>query len=133
MAQPQEKTAEITAEQPELAHVVLIKPGSAAEKSVKTILPQGLENAPIEKIIEHCLGRGDLQTSYARIAERIRTEMKGGQYGITVNETTVKGDEQIGPYFVEESMPDGTAYKKVEIIIANKQEGGPDLYSRLSA
>jgi len=107
----------------ELPKVIKIKPGSSSEKSVKLILPKTLEDASINEVISYALNNPDIKRKDIRIADRVRVEMESN-YGIIVNENTVKGSEKISNYFTPKKSQSGLEYEEAEIIVASEQEGG---------
>lgn len=105
--------------------VVKIKPGTAAEKSMKFVLPENMLEQSVRDVITYSKGLGieeGLKREDSRIQERLGVEMKA-EYGISVNGVAIKGDEKIGDYIKDAATAAGTKYKQVEIIIASKQQG----------
>ena len=109
----------------ELPLIVKIKPGTAAEKSMKFRLPASYATRPVEEIVKYALGLKDddgLKREDIRVQDRVKVEMKD-KYGVSVNGTSIKGSEKIGDYFKAAKTGKGTDYLEAEIIIASRQEG----------
>ena len=113
--------------QAELPRVIKIKPGSSSEKSVKLILPDELADATIDQVIKYAVNEPELTRKNARIADRIKVEMREA-YGVTVNDEPAKGSQKLADYLVAKKSQSGLNYKEAEIIVAQDQEGGLKLY-----
>ena len=114
--------------------IILLKPGAAAEKSLKFPLPAELQGESVgaRSIISYGLGltqQDGLTRDGLRVRDRIRTEMNG-RYGIAVNGTPVNEEQNIVPYLREEKTTGKKVYLKGEIIIAARQEGADGLDTR---
>jgi len=105
-----------------LARIVLIKPGSSSEKSLKIEVDSKLSGATVDEVLGSAI-KSSRNRSDERLAERIQEEMKD-TYGIVVNGTPVKGEEKIAGHFVKDQLQSGTPYLKAEIVVAAKQQGG---------
>lgn|SRR3989338_7703971 len=109
-----------------LIKLVEVQPGSAAEKPLRFKLPESLSGKSIEDVIKYGTNDANLPRQGQRIAETIKTEMRG-DYGITVNGAGVTGTELIDSYFIEQQK-EGTNYLGVSIVVASKQTGGNSMY-----
>ena len=114
----------------EIPTIVKIKPGSAAEKSLKFKLPESLQGGSIEQIVRYGLGLSEedgLTRNALRIQENVVKEMKD-KYGMTVNGNGVKTNESIEKYAGNyQTSGTGTRYAEIEIIVAARQEGANGL------
>jgi hypothetical protein len=105
-----------------LQYVAEIRPGSAAETPLRVIVPSDRIGGSLADIVEYALGQNHPRTQQ-RIAETIRSEMRG-QYGLNVNaSTTVTPKTPARDYFTERTVQ-GTTYMGLDLIIASKQTGG---------
>ncbi len=109
-----------------LPKIVKIKPGTASEKSIKFVLPEGMENKSIKDVVNYALGLKDINRNEERIQQRIGVEMKD-KYGVAVNGHALEPQTPIGKYFREEKTTAGTQYLEAEIIVAARQEGARGL------
>ena len=113
--------------------IIKIKPGTAAEKSMRFLLPYDQKEDSVDNVVRYALGLQEedgIKREGLRIQERIGTEMKD-KYGITVNGEAIKGTNKLSDYFKEERSTSGKQYLEAEIIIAGKQEGAGKLESML--
>lgn len=105
--------------------VVKIKPGTAAEKSLRILLPEDRKRDSIGSVVEYALRLREedgINREELRIQERVRTEMSNS-YGLSVNGEAVKGREQILDFLQERETSAGKPYLEAEVIVASRQEG----------
>ncbi|MBI4143668.1 hypothetical protein HY486_00275 [Candidatus Woesearchaeota archaeon] len=111
-------------------YVLKIKPGTAAEKSMKILVPEELRTANIDRILAYAKGltqeEGGLKREDVQIQERLATEM-AGKYGITADGEAVDGKTTIDTFFKEVDTPNGTKVMVAEIIVAARQEGAKNI------
>ena len=110
----------------DLKYVVTVRPGSAAVKPLRFVLPEDKLTGSIDAVLKYGLNDVTHARAAARLVESVNGEMKG-QYGITVNDTAVIGADPIRQYFTERTAGAGDAaqtYLGVDIIVASKQTGG---------
>ena len=111
--------------------VVFLKPGTAAEKSLKFLLPEEKtgKSVLIDSIIKYglWLKEEDGITRYGlRIQERLRTEMTN-KYGISVNGRSVSPDEPLAEHLKEKTTTAGRKYLEAQVIVASRQEGAGNI------
>jgi len=111
----------------DLPVLVLLKPGTSAEKALTFKLPKNLDNSEtsVDRVIEYGMTlreQDGIKREGLRIQERIRTE-RTGKYGISVNGKGSYGSEPLAPYLKTDKTPAGKDYHKAEIIVAARQEG----------
>jgi hypothetical protein len=105
--------------------IVKIKPGTAAEKSLRVLLPADRVRDSIGSVLEYSLRLREedgVSREGIRIQDRIKTEMKG-QYTLTVNSQSIKDREQLLGYLKEDLTEANRRYLGAEIIVASKEEG----------
>ncbi|MBU1198640.1 MAG: hypothetical protein KKF46_01735 [Nanoarchaeota archaeon] len=105
--------------------IVRVKPGTAAEKSLRFLLPDHMADMSIDKIVSHALELGEedgFTREQLRYQDKIRIEMKD-KYGISVNGQAIKGTEKITDYLRDATSTAGREYLEAEIIVAARQEG----------
>ena len=125
------KTKDVAVE--EIPTIVKIKPGTAAEKSIRFKLPNQLVNGSIDSVINHALGLAEedgITKDELRYIERIKTEMRN-KYGILVNNQAVDGKGKLSQYLRETESPGGRRYFEAQIIVAARQEGANSLDYRV--
>ena len=118
--------------------VVTLRPGTAADKSIKYIVPAELaaRNPTVEEIVQFSLKRtakDGASRDDLRLAERVNTEMAGdARYGVTINGIGVRDakKECLSAYLVDAKSPKGKPYKKADIIVAARQSGATGLEYR---
>lgn len=109
----------------DLPVVVKIKPGTAAEKSMRFILPEEMVGKSITSVVGYALGLKEedgFNREFTRIQERVGTEMSG-KYGLSVNGQAVDGKGQLSSFLIKVHSPSGKEYLEAEIIVAARQEG----------
>lgn len=105
--------------------IVKVKPGTAAEKSMKFRLPDNLADGSVDSIIKYAINLREedgLKREDTRIQERVEIEMQN-RYGISVNGQAVDGKASISELLKEAATAGGIRYLEAEIIIASRQEG----------
>ena len=113
--------------------IVKIKPGTAAEKSMRFLLPEDAAGDSVDSVIKYALELREedgIKREGLRIQDKIGIEMKD-KYGITVNGEAIKGRYSLSNYLKEAKSVSGKQYLEAEIIIAAKQEGAGKLESIL--
>ncbi|MBI5148986.1 hypothetical protein HZA33_04875 [Candidatus Pacearchaeota archaeon] len=115
--------------------IVRLKPGTAAEKSMKFQLPKEKLGSSVEEIVTYALGLGEddgIKREDLRIAERVKKEM-AGKYGISINGEAVDGKKaRIRDYLQERASKETKfQYLEAQIIVAARQEGANSLVYRL--
>jgi hypothetical protein len=105
--------------------VVKIRPGTAAEKSMRFVLPSQMRSSSIDQVVQYARGlkeEAGLTRESQRIQERIGIEM-GDKYGLSINGQGVNGRESLADYLQNQTSPGGITYEEAEIIVAARQEG----------
>lgn len=113
--------------------IIKIKPGTAAEKSMRFLLPTDYVEDSVDNVVKYALGLQEedgIKREGLRIQGKIGTEMND-KYGITVNGEAIKGINRLSDYLKEAQSTSGKQYLEAEIIIAAKQEGAGKLESML--
>ena len=107
----------------EMARVVKVRPGSANHAFIARVVPAEMADKPLTEIVKYVMDKDDMTQDSIQVAGRVKTEM-GGDFGMTVNGTVVKGKEAGNDYFVQKVSNQGVKYLEMEVIVASKQEGG---------
>lgn len=105
--------------------LVRIRPGTAAEKSMRFLLPEDKAEEPVTSIVQYALGLKEedgLNREFLRIQERIQKEM-GKEYGVSINGQAISGNEKISTFLRKATSTAGKEYLEAEIIVAARQEG----------
>ncbi len=113
--------------------IIKIKPGTAAEKSMRFLLPYDQIGDPIDNVVKYALGLQEedgIKREGLRIQEKIGIEMKD-KYGVTINGEAIKGTNKLSDYIKDAKSVSGKKYLEAEIIIAAKQEGAVKLENML--
>ncbi|MBI4441023.1 hypothetical protein HY639_02545 [Candidatus Woesearchaeota archaeon] len=105
----------------ETRYIVAIRPGSAAEKALRFVLPADKLGQTLLDVIQYGLGLNHPRAGQ-RIAETIKNEM-AKQYGVTVNDAAAKPEAPVKDYFTERTI-EGQTYQGADITVASKQTGG---------
>ncbi len=112
--------------------VIKIRPGTAAEKALRVLLPSDRAKDSVGSVVEYALRLQEedgVTREGTRIQDRIRTEMKD-KYGLSVNGQGIKGRESLIGYLRENQTDASRKYLEAEIIVASREEGALDLEGR---
>lgn len=125
----------MTAKNTQKPAIIKLRPGTAAEKSMKFQLPKEQAKGSIDQVVNYALGLTEadgLTREYLRIAERVKVEMKE-KYGISVNGMALEDSKKanIVDYLQDKKTEKGLEYLEAEIIVAARQEGAKSLIYRI--
>jgi len=126
------KTPRKSAKETEKPIILYVRPGSTAEKLLKIVLPNKMEQCSNIDAIEYVLNLkgkdfpnlkdNEGRKRYARIQERIRNEM-AKEYTITINGVGARPQEPLSKYLVDDTSPKQTKVRIGDIVVASGQSG----------